>query len=187
MSHDSACVLRGTTDYWVNDIQSPPFFKVERPIDHGLLEALRSDIVPRLLKDVPSPADRGGTRGRSLSRTLVILFDREGYSPEFFKEMWQTHRIACITYHSIPSDDWAGRRVRGDRNDVAGRRAGLAPTCRAGELDRRPQERACGCGRSQADHQWASGQPDQHAFGGSAVRTRLVCSGRWSRKTSSAT
>ena len=45
--------LRGTTDYWVNDALGQPFFSVERPIDHGLLEALRSDIVPRLLKEVP--------------------------------------------------------------------------------------------------------------------------------------
>ena len=37
---------------------------------------------------------------------FVILFDREGYSPEFFKAMWQTHRIACITYHKYPKNDW---------------------------------------------------------------------------------
>ena len=36
----------------------------------------------------------------------MILFDREGYSPEFFKEMWQAHRIARITYHKYPKDDW---------------------------------------------------------------------------------
>ena len=41
--------MRGTTDYWVNDIQGQPFFAVERPIDHGMLEVLRNDIVPRLL------------------------------------------------------------------------------------------------------------------------------------------
>ena len=46
--------MRGTTDYWVNDILGQPFFAVERTIDHGLLEVLKSDIVPRLLKDVPS-------------------------------------------------------------------------------------------------------------------------------------
>ena len=45
--------MRGTTDYWVNDIQGQPFFAVERPIDHGMLEVLGSDIVPRLLLDVP--------------------------------------------------------------------------------------------------------------------------------------
>ena len=40
--------LRGMTDYWVNDALGQPFFSVERPIDHGLLEAIRNDIVPRL-------------------------------------------------------------------------------------------------------------------------------------------
>lgn len=34
--------LRGTTDCWVNDALGQPFFAVERPIDHGLLEALKS-------------------------------------------------------------------------------------------------------------------------------------------------
>jgi hypothetical protein len=98
--------LRGTTDYWVNDILGQPFFAVERPIDHGLLEVLQSDIVPRLLKEVPNqPTEAELKADRYLAR-FVILFDREGYSPKFFKEMWQTHRIACITYHKYPKDDW---------------------------------------------------------------------------------
>ena len=54
----------------------------------------------------PRPADRGGAPSRPLSRRFVIVFDRAGYSPEFFKEMWRTHRIACITYHKYPGDDW---------------------------------------------------------------------------------
>lgn len=40
--------------YWISDALGQPFFSIERPIDHGLLEVLRSDIVPRLFKDVPS-------------------------------------------------------------------------------------------------------------------------------------
>ena len=98
--------LRGTTDYWVNDVLGQPFFAVERPIDHGLLEALRSDIVPRLLKDVPGQPTAEELEADRYRARFVILFDREGYSPEFFKEMWQTHRIACITYHKYPKDDW---------------------------------------------------------------------------------
>lgn len=35
-----------------------------------------------------------------------MIFDREGYSPAFFKEMWQAHRIACITYHKFPKAPW---------------------------------------------------------------------------------
>ena len=98
--------LRGTTDYWINDALGQPFFSVERPIDHGLLEVLRNDIVPRLLKDVPGqPAPEQLQANPYLSR-FVILFDREGYSPAFFREMWQQHRIACITYHKYPKEAW---------------------------------------------------------------------------------
>ena len=98
--------LRGTTDYWVNDALGQPFFWIERPIDHGMLEALHSDIVPRLLKDVPGqPTDEQLQADQYLSR-FVIIFDREGYSPAFFRQMWQDHRIACITYHKYPKDAW---------------------------------------------------------------------------------
>jgi hypothetical protein len=98
--------LRGTTDYWVNDILGQPFFAVERTIDHGLLEVLQSDIVPRLLKEVPNQPTEAELKADRYRARFVILFDREGYSPKFFKEMWQTHRIACITYHKYPKDDW---------------------------------------------------------------------------------
>jgi len=36
---------------------------------------------------------------------LTLVFDREGYSPDFFLRMKQK-RIACITYHKYPEDDW---------------------------------------------------------------------------------
>jgi len=98
--------LRGTTGYWVNDVLGQPYFAVDRPIDHGLLEALRSDIVPRLLADVPGQPTAEELQADRYRARFVIVFDREGYSPEFFKEMWRTHRIACITYHKYPGDDW---------------------------------------------------------------------------------
>ena len=98
--------LRGTTDYWVNDALGLPFFAVERPIDHGLLEALQSDIVPRLLEDVPNQPTQEELDADPYRCRFAIVFDREGYSPVFFQEMWQQHRIACITYHKFPKDDW---------------------------------------------------------------------------------
>ena len=102
--------LRGTTDYWVNDALGQPFFVVERPIDHGMLEALRSDIVPRLLRDIPRPPTEQELQADPYRCRFVIIFDREGYSPAFFKEMWQTHRIACITYHKHPKEAWPEER-----------------------------------------------------------------------------
>ena len=98
--------LRGTTDYWVNDALGQPFFSVERPIDHGLLEVLRSDVVPRLLEEVPGQPTAEQLKADPYLSRFVIIFDREGYSPIFFREMWQTHRIACITYHKYPKEPW---------------------------------------------------------------------------------
>jgi prepilin-type processing-associated H-X9-DG protein len=98
--------LRGTTDYWVNDQTGRPFFVVDRPVDQGMLEALRSDIVPRLLEEVPNQPTEEELKADPYRHRFVIIFDREGYSPVFFKEMWEKHRIACITYHKFPGEPW---------------------------------------------------------------------------------
>jgi len=98
--------LRGTTDYWVNDALGQPYFVVERPVDQGLIEALRSDIVPRLLDDVPRQPTQQQLRDDPYRYRFVVIFDRGGYSPAFFKQMWEKHRIACITYHKFPRDIW---------------------------------------------------------------------------------
>ena len=37
---------------------------------------------------------------------FIMVFDREGYSPKFFKQMWREHRIACLSYHKYPKGDW---------------------------------------------------------------------------------
>lgn len=98
--------LRGTTDYWVNDALGQPFFSVERTIDHGILEAIENDIVPRLLHDVPGQPTQEELDADPYRSRFLMIFDREGYSPSFFQRMWQTHRIACVTYHKFPQGDW---------------------------------------------------------------------------------
>ena len=62
---------------------------VDRPIDQGLLEALESDIVPRLLADVPGQPPPEQLAEDPYRHRFVIVFDREGYSPKFFKQMWR--------------------------------------------------------------------------------------------------
>ena len=105
VSRERLC-LRGITDYWVNDALGQPYFVVERTIDKGMLEALRTDIVPRLLEDIPGQPSDKELEEDPLRHRFTLVFDREGYSPEFFREMWQQHRIACITYHKFPKDNW---------------------------------------------------------------------------------
>ena len=98
--------LRGISDYWVNDAVGQPFFVVEKTIDPGLLEALRTDIVPRLLREVPNQPSEEDLKGNPQRCRFVLVFDREGYSPGFFAEMWREHRIGCITYHKHPHGQW---------------------------------------------------------------------------------
>lgn len=98
--------LRGTTDYWVNDALGQPFFSVERPIDHGLLEVLETDVVPRLLKDVPNQPTEEELKADPYRCRIIIIFDREGYSPAFFRKMWEKYRIACITYRKYAKENW---------------------------------------------------------------------------------
>jgi hypothetical protein len=99
--------LRGTTDYWVNDLTGKPFFVIDKVVDSGLIDALREDIVPRLLRDVPGQPTAQQLEDDPWLSRFTLVFDREGYSPGFFKEMWKNHRIACITYHKHPADPWA--------------------------------------------------------------------------------
>ena len=98
--------LRGVSNYWVNDMLGCPFFVVEKQIDGGLLAALREDIVPRLLRDVPGQPSQQELEDDPFLCRFVIVFDREGYSPEFFREMWVLHRIACLSYHKHQGGDW---------------------------------------------------------------------------------
>ena len=105
VSRERLC-LRGTTDYWVNDAIGRPFFVVAKTVDPGLLKTLRDDIVPRLLRDIPEQPTEQELNANPQQCRFILVFDREGYSPAFFKEMWQKHRISCMTYHKHPGEDW---------------------------------------------------------------------------------
>lgn len=97
--------LRGMTDYWVNDQQGRPFFVLSTPFTSGLLDMLKREIVPRLLQDVPNQPSEQELEADPYLYRFVIIIDREGYSPEFFRQMWQK-RIACQTYNKYPKEDW---------------------------------------------------------------------------------
>ncbi len=98
--------LRGSTDYWVNDAIGRPFFVIDKLVDPGLLKVLREDLVPRLLQEVPHQPSQGQLDANPHLCRFILVFDREGYSPAFFRDMWTDHRIGCITYHKHPSKSW---------------------------------------------------------------------------------
>lgn len=96
--------LRATTDYWVNAMDGQPFFMVNQAVDPGLIEVIERDILPQLDKQVPTASVLVGEIARSHRFTLV--FDREGYSPNFLRRM-KEQRVACLTYHKFAGEDWS--------------------------------------------------------------------------------
>jgi len=98
--------LRGTTDYWVNAMDGQPFFVVTQAADPGLLKVLEEQIVPRLLREVPGQPSEAELAANPWRCRFTLIFDRAGYSPEFFARMWAL-RIAVITYHKFPKEPWA--------------------------------------------------------------------------------
>jgi len=97
--------LSATADYWVNAMDGQPFFVVSQAVDPGLLQVMERDLIPRLEKDVPNqPSQQQLEDDPSLHR-FTVVFDREGYSPIFLAAM-KKKRIACLTYHKHPGEDW---------------------------------------------------------------------------------
>jgi len=98
--------LRGTTDYWVNAMDGQPFFAVTQAADPGLLQTLAEHIVPKLLGEVPGQPSVAALEANRSRARFTMIFDRAGYSPEFFADRWK-QRIAVITYHKFPAGQWA--------------------------------------------------------------------------------
>ena len=108
--------LRGITDYWVNSMDGQPFFAVSAPVDPGLIRTLEGEILPRLLEEVPGQPSAEQLAADPLRARFTIIFDREGYSPDLFKRLWE-QRVAIHTYHKFPEGQWAqeefvSRKVR---------------------------------------------------------------------------
>jgi len=96
--------LRGTTDYWVNALDGQPFFVITKVVDPGLVKVVLEEIVPRLEDQVPELGEEELLED-PLRHLFTVCFDREGYSPVLFAELWRRH-IACLTYRKGTYGDW---------------------------------------------------------------------------------
>ena len=97
--------LRGLTDYWVNDQLGRPFFVVSTAFTDGMQAVLREEILPRLLREVPGQPEEQALARNPCAHRFAVIFDREGYSPKLFAELWR-QRIACQTYRRGAVEDW---------------------------------------------------------------------------------
>jgi hypothetical protein len=98
---------RAMVDYHINAMDGQPFCRINEAVDHGLVAALREELVPWIeANHVPSVAHQQRMDADSRIPRCTIIFDREGYSPELFERLWVGSRIAVITYHRYPKDVW---------------------------------------------------------------------------------
>jgi hypothetical protein len=91
----------------VNALDGEPFCYFNQAVDHGLVQALRGDVLPWLEANVPVSAEHRRRMAEDpRAPRFTVIFDREGYSPDLFREL-QQQRIAALSYHRYPDgEDW---------------------------------------------------------------------------------
>lgn len=105
VSRQKLC-LPGMVEFWVNNANGMPYFFVTGEVNEKLQEMITTQLAPRLLDltDGRVSQDELDT-DKSLPR-FTLVFDREAYSPTFFKQLWDCFRIAVITYRKNVKDKW---------------------------------------------------------------------------------
>ncbi len=112
--------LSATTEFWVNDSEGLPVMVVTGELTEKLRQAIEEYIIPELEKTniLPTPTEEkkstpeeekeGKNAEEQEDRTPVctLVFDREAYEPAFFARLWETKRIAVLTYRKNVKDKW---------------------------------------------------------------------------------
>jgi hypothetical protein len=97
--------MSGSTDYWVNDKTGQPFFVVSEAINSSMIEQIKTSILPRLEKEVPHQPTQEALLQNPLLHKLMIVYDRECYSVDFFHYLWEK-RVAVCTYNKNVKNKW---------------------------------------------------------------------------------
>jgi hypothetical protein len=112
--------LRATVDYWVNAMDGQPFLCINKEVDPGLVQTLKNDVVPWVQQLAPKTAEQEQRLAEDpRAHWFTLVFDREGYSPELFAELFQK-RIAILTYQKFPKQDWPAEQFAEHRVELAG-------------------------------------------------------------------
>jgi hypothetical protein len=112
--------LRATVDYWVNAMDGQPFLYINKEVDPGLIATIQNDVVPWLQQLAPKTAEQEQRLAEDpRAHWFTLVFDREGYSPELFAELFKK-RIAILTYHKFPKEDWPVEQFSAHRVELAG-------------------------------------------------------------------
>ena len=109
-----------TTDIWVHQQDAQPLFVITAPANDALIAMLRREILPEVRRLVGD-------------RRVTVVFDRQGWSPKFFREL-HTQGFDVLTYRKGAYAAWPGRVFQTVTGVVEGRRVRYELAERAVEL-----------------------------------------------------
>ena len=104
VSRQKLC-LPGTIDFWVNNVEGNPYFYVTGEVNEKLQEMLKTQIIEKI-KNLSPEKFSVINELDNYTPVFTVIFDREGYSPELFRQLWQEHKVAVITYNKNVKDVW---------------------------------------------------------------------------------
>jgi hypothetical protein len=99
--------MPATTDIWVQQQDAQPLFVVTAPANDDLLAMLRTQVLPEVRRLVGE-------------RRVTLGFDREGWSPKFFREC-HPQGLDVLTYRRGPYAAWRRAAFRPITTTVDGR------------------------------------------------------------------
>lgn len=98
--------LPGMMEFWVNNADGLPYFYVTGQVNEKLQEMITTQLAPRLLELTDGKVSQQELDTDELLPIFTLVFDREAYSPSFFRHLWESFRIAVITYRKNVKDKW---------------------------------------------------------------------------------
>lgn len=101
ISRQKLC-MSATSEFWVNDTKGMPVMMVMGELTEKLQTVIENQIISRLIdaKLICENIDEIATP------QCTLVFDREAYEPAFFRRLWETYRIATLTYRKNVKDKW---------------------------------------------------------------------------------
>ena len=84
--------MPATTDYWINDKNAEPLFVVTGEANERLIASMKENILPQV-------------RRLAGQRRVTMVFDREGWSPKWFKELYEAG-FDVLTYRKGDYRRW---------------------------------------------------------------------------------
>lgn len=101
--------LPATTDYWVNDKNAEPVFFVTGEANERLISTMKRSILPEVRRLVGK-------------RRVTVVFDREGWSPKWFQELYE-NEFDVLSYRKGHYALWPRRLFQVREGQVDGHRA----------------------------------------------------------------